>query len=338
MSMPVTPDQALLPWHQPLWLRWKQQLERDRLPHALLLTGSGGLGKHLLAEAMVGAWLCSQPLNGQACGHCQSCHLLTGGAHPDFCYPETQGKSEQLRVNEIRELVAFCSKTAQLGERRLALIEPAGRMNRNAQNALLKTLEEPGDNTLLLLVAERPQLLLPTIKSRCQHHHVAPPSTAAGLAYLQQQGLDAATAEAALAASAGAPLLAGTIVDSAWFKERADWARQLLGLAQGIESLTLVAKQLGRYPQAELLEALCNWCHQSLRAGFLRQPVVDPALRAFVELLRRIGARAMSRWYDQLQQALSRQLRSANLNKELQLDQLLWQLTPSGIAAAGSMP
>lgn len=333
MSLPVTPDQSLLPWHQPLWQRWCQQFDSGRLPHAILLTGAGGLGKHLLAEAMVGAWLCTQPVNGQACGHCQSCHLLTGGAHPDFCYPETQGKSEQLRVNEIRELVAFCAKTAQLGGRRLALLEPAGRMNRNAQNALLKTLEEPGDNTLLLLVAERPQLLLPTIKSRCQHHHVARPSTTAGLAYLEQQGLDTATAEAALAAAAGSPLLASTIVDSDWFKERADWSRQLLSLGQGMGSLSAVAKQLGRYPQAELLEALCNWCHQSLRAGFLRQPLTDPALGVFVELLRTIGARAMSRWYDQLQQALSRQLRSANLNKELQLDQLLWQLTPSGSAA-----
>lgn len=333
MSEPIQPGNGPLAWQQQRWQQLLEQGRQQRLPHALLLAGPEGCGKRQFAAAFAGYWLCAQPTEQGACGKCQSCHLLTIGSHPDFCFPQTSGKSETLRVDEIRELVEFCSKTAQLDGHRLVLLQPACSMNRNAQNALLKTLEEPGEGTLLLLVADHPQLLLPTIKSRCQQLFFAPPDHAQALDWLAQEGLDAATAEAALAAAAGAPLKAVQVARSDWFQARGDWVQQLLALADGRGSLAAIAQQLGRYSQDELLDALCHWSHQSLRAGLLRQPLTDPAMQGFVALARRIGARALLLWHERLQVASSRLARSANLNKELQLDELLWQLTPEGVAS-----
>lgn len=332
MSEPLQPQKPLH-WQQARWQQLIEQGLKQRLPHALLLAGPSGCGKHAFAAAFAAFWLCADPSEQGACGKCQSCHLLTIGSHPDFCFPQTSGKSEQLRVDEIRSVVNFCTKTAQLGQHRLVLLQPASNMNRSAQNALLKTLEEPGAGTLLLLVADQPQLLLPTVKSRCQQQLFAPPARAEAQAWLAQQGLDAACAEAALAAAAGAPLRAQQVAQSDWFKTRGEWVQQLLALADGRASLASVAQQLGRYPQAELLQALAHWSHQSLRAGLLHQPLTDPALLGFLALAKRVGARALLCWHESLDLAAGRLARSANLNKELQLDELLWQLTPAGVAS-----
>lgn len=333
MSEPLQAPEPILSWQQSRWQQLVEQGLKQRLPHALLLAGPAGCGKRRFAAAFAAFWLCAQPTAAGACGKCHSCHLLTIGSHPDFCFPQTSGKSEQLRVDEVRDVVAFCSKTAQLGAHRLVLLQPACHLNRSAQNALLKTLEEPGEGTLLLLVADQPQLLLPTIKSRCQQLLFAPPDRDTALTWLTQAQLNMADAEAALAAAAGAPLRALQVASSDWFKQRADWVQQLLALADGRTSLTSVSQQLGRFPQDELLQALSHWSHQSLRAGLLHQPLTDPALLAFLGLAKRVGARALLLWQASLQQAAGRLARSANLNKELQLDELLWQLTPAGVAS-----
>ncbi len=332
MTQPIDTASQPMQWHDESWQRLLQQTAQQRLPHALLLAGPAGCGKRQFAAAAAALWLCNAPQPQGACGKCQSCHLMQVGSHPDVLFPETSGKSEQLRVNEIRDVVDFCAKTGQMGQRRLVLLQPACHMNRSAQNALLKTLEEPGDGTLLLLVADSPQLLLPTIKSRCQQWYFAPPSMADALAWLQQQGQQSGAAEAALAATAGAPLQAAAVLESDWFQQRQEWMTLLLQLTGGTASLSAASRQLAKYPQHEFLQALCHWAHYALRSGFLHQKPDDAALQQMIELIRRIGARALSRWHDSLQEAVGRLERSANLNKTLQLDQLLWMLTPSGVA------
>lgn len=333
MPEPLNYQGANYPWQRKPWQRLRELLEQGRLPHALLFAGPAGTGKGPLAAALVASWLCESPSDGRACGSCQSCHLLAAGSHPDFCFPQTSGKSQQLKVDEIRELVAFCSKTAQLGGRRAALLNPAASMNISAQNALLKTLEEPGEDTLLLLVADQPQLLLPTIKSRCQQHWFAAPDRARALTWLVEQGLDANSAEAALAA-AGTPLAALRLGQSDWFCERVELVEQLLALAQGRTSLVVVQRRLAVLPQDTLLTCLANWCQQSLRAGFCGLAPQDAALNAMLTLAKQLGSRRLSLWHDSLQAARAGLARSANFNKELLLDRLLWQLTPQGGASS----
>lgn len=329
MSESINTSRRCFDWQNAQWDKLQWQVANERLPHAALLAGPGGTGKHQFAEAFVAGWLCQSSNQGHACGQCQSCRLLSAGTHPDLCFPRPSGKSLQLKVDDIRSLVTFCSKTAQLGERRLVWLTPASSMNLSAQNALLKTLEEPGRNTLLLLVADRPQLLLPTVRSRCQQLWFPEVALAQAMQWLLEQGVESAAAEAALAATR-TPLKALELSRAAWFDRRHDVARALLSLAQGNIAITAVEKQLSAMPQQTLIEVLSHWCHQTLRSGFLNQQPTDEALNTMLNLARYIGSRSLLRWYDGLQLAQQRLMRSANLNKELQLDSLLWLLTPSG--------
>ncbi|GEN27500.1 DNA polymerase III subunit delta' [Halovibrio variabilis] len=137
------------------------------MPHALLIHGAHGVGKQQLAEALINRTLCANPAD-QACGHCHSCAMLASGYHPDLLRVSPEEGKRQIRIDPIREVNRFVSQTAQQGGYRVIVISPAEAMNTAAANALLKSLEEPGDKTLFILLSDVPSRMLPTIRSRCQ--------------------------------------------------------------------------------------------------------------------------------------------------------------------------
>lgn len=154
-----------------------------RLPHALLFAGPEGVGKGTTAEALSALFLCDSPGPDDACGTCTGCTLLAAGTHPDFHRVYRQlarvAKSEavarDISVDVIRTyLMVPASRSTQLGGGKVFLVEEADAMNIAAQNALLKTLEEPQGRTLIVLLASQPGALLPTIRSRCQPVYFAP--------------------------------------------------------------------------------------------------------------------------------------------------------------------
>ena len=155
----------IYPWQQPLW---QQLAGRSQHAHAYLLHGPSGIGKRALAERLMAYLLCQSPSGLDACGNCKSCHLLAAGTHPDNFVLEPEEADKPIKVDQVRELVDFVVQTAQLGGRKVVLLEPAEAMNLNAANALLKSLEEPPANTLFFLMAHSPGRLLPTIRSRCR--------------------------------------------------------------------------------------------------------------------------------------------------------------------------
>ena len=163
-----------LPWQRAQWQRLAQQIEGERLPHALLLAGPQGVGKRTFARALTALLLCRSPQYGAACGACKSCLLLAAQAHPDghWLAPEEAGNTLKgtrvIKIDQVRDLVERMVQTAQQGGRKVAVIAPAEAMNRNAANALLKTLEEPAGTALLILISDMPGRLLPTVRSRCQ--------------------------------------------------------------------------------------------------------------------------------------------------------------------------
>ncbi|WP_447926160.1 DNA polymerase III subunit delta' [Vreelandella sp. EE27] len=158
----------LLPWHGEVWQQFTRLAEEGRMPHALLLSGAHGVGKQQLAEALVARTLCAHPENGQACGHCHSCSMLASGYHPDLMRIALDEGKRQIRIDPIREVNRFVHQTAQQGGYRVIVISPAEAMNSAAANALLKSLEEPGERTLFILLSDVPSRMLPTIRSRCQ--------------------------------------------------------------------------------------------------------------------------------------------------------------------------
>ena len=156
-------------WLESIWQTLLRMHQQQKLPHALLLQGPLGIGKDDLANQLSQAMLCQQTdSTGLACGKCQSCRLFNSGNHPDFLQisPEEAGKA--IKVDQIRQMVSALAMTSHAGGYKVVVISPADNMNINAANSLLKTLEEPTDNTLILLVSAAPARLPATVRSRCQ--------------------------------------------------------------------------------------------------------------------------------------------------------------------------
>jgi DNA polymerase-3 subunit delta' len=185
----------------------------DRLPHGLIFAGPAGVGKATTARALAATFLCDQPKGDLPCGGCESCRVLEAGNHPDYHvvtkelirYHDKTGKSKgvELSINVIRpEVVEPAGRKAVLGRGKVFVIEQAELMNPPAQNALLKTLEEPAGRTLLVLLTDQPGALLPTIRSRCQVIRFAGLPEPAVRKELEKRGVDGAqAAEAARLAS-----------------------------------------------------------------------------------------------------------------------------------------
>ena len=174
-----------LPWLEPLQARLRAAKADKRLPHAMVLQGTAGIGGDWLAQWLARLVLCDE--NNAPCGHCQNCTRLQRGQHPDCMTISPSEESKEIRIDQIRELIEDLSLTSHGSGAKIAIITPADRLNRNAANALLKTLEEPAANTLIILVAAQPGRLPPTIRSRCQRMVLSVPSESQCLAWLQDQ-------------------------------------------------------------------------------------------------------------------------------------------------------
>jgi len=163
----------------------RRALRSGRMPHAYLFSGPAGVGKETAARALAARLLCGDeklPPEADACGRCPSCHLMATDNHPDFhliyrglhrLHPDPAVRARRglfLGVDLVRHFVIEPAGTRPThGRRRVFLFREAERMNEEAQNALLKTLEEPPGAACLILVTSSAERLLPTIRSRCQH-------------------------------------------------------------------------------------------------------------------------------------------------------------------------
>lgn len=202
-----------LPWQTEQWRGVLTRLRQHNLPHALLVAGPAGVGKFDFARRLAQTILCTQPSEAGPCGACPGCGLYAAGTHPDVhvVTPAEEGKA--IVVDQIRDVLDYVALKPHYAPFKVTLVCPAERMNSNAANSLLKTLEEPPAQSLVVLVSHRPDGLLPTIRSRCQVITMPRPAQGPALAWLKERGAGAA-AEALLALAQGAPLaslaLAGT--------------------------------------------------------------------------------------------------------------------------------
>lgn len=229
-----------LPWHDALWRRLGERLAAGRFPHALLFTGPEGVGKRELAAALAEALLCqAPPAPGQACGACRACHLIGLGAHPDLLRVAPEEGSRQIRIDQIRGLNEFLSLKSQYGGYRVGLIVPADQMNVAAANSLLKTLEEPAPNAVLLLTADRPARLPATIRSRCQQLSVAPPAAEQASEWLRRRQRE--EAQALLGLAGGAPLRALALEEEGTAEHFAGLLGSLEAIKQGRRDPVAVA-------------------------------------------------------------------------------------------------
>lgn len=297
-TAPEMPTAApLAPWLQ-------QQLHSllTQRGHALLLSGPSGLGQYELALALARTWLCEQPTEQGACGHCGSCHAIDVRTHADLCVlmPETlslelgwpldesaqkeiddkkRKASKLIRVEAAREAVSFTQFTRSRGSTKVVLVYPAERMNIEAANTLLKTLEEPVGEVRFVLATEAAHQLLPTIRSRCQGHAMLWPAHDDALNWLQAQasalgkpGTGAATREQAevwLQAAGGRPT------------DALDWARSGLNAQVWTQLPQALARgdwsPLADWPAARQLAVLQKLCHDLMATAAGAVPRFFPA-------------------------------------------------------------
>jgi DNA polymerase-3 subunit delta' len=201
--------EGVLPWHEAQWRQVRAWRDSGRMPHAVLLTGQRGLGKQAFARRLAQMLLCHRPPEPDTpCGTCPSCRTLGAGAHPDYreVLPEEPGKP--IRVDAIRNIAGALSLRSGLGGRKVVLIAPAEAMNRNAANAILKTLEEPLGDIVLLLVAHHPGQLPATVRSRCQRLPFRAPAREVASSWLASRLGAVDDAERLTQLAGGAPLAA----------------------------------------------------------------------------------------------------------------------------------
>jgi DNA polymerase III subunit delta' len=205
---------TIYPWQKSQWLRLLEMQQQNRLPHALLLCGPEGIGLNQFAQTFAMQMLCLDNNSGSACGTCQSCQLFNAGTHPDLTMIEPEEEGKQIKIDQIRELLNYVTLKSFSGNLKIAIIEPADAMNRATANALLKTLEEPPSQSMLLLLSHRPSNLPITIRSRCQRIDFKPTYDQTAIEWLQKQTGDSdLSPELLLRLSAGGPLKALGLIE-----------------------------------------------------------------------------------------------------------------------------
>ena len=327
----------VLPWLKGRWTDLLELKSQDRLPHALLINGPEGIGKACFALALANFMLCRDPQGTSACGQCRSCELTGSGGHPDLYQlcPDEPGKP--IKIDQIRELTKFIYSTAQQGGYRVVIIDPADSMNINAANALLKMLEEPGENTLLMLLTHRLGQMLPTIKSRCQRVDLPPAEVEMATKWVATQ-LEVESDEAAqlLVIAHNSPLQALAYKQDDLLGLRAKVLKGLADILKNRSSSIEVAQQLFK----EDLELILGWMYSwMVDIARLSENEADPeilrhsdARNMLLALARKVSSRKLYEYADLVQEERKGLMFRRNPNKQLLMEKLLseWYSLPRG--------
>ncbi len=313
-------------WQNSQWQRLCQQVADQKLPHALLLAGPKGIGKTHFARALGHYLLCLSPVNRVPCGRCKGCELNLATTHPDFAVLQPESGSRVIKIDQVRGLTEFIAKTSQQGGRKVVLIEPAENLNINAANALLKSLEEPSGNSLLILVSHAPSQVMATIRSRCQLLEFALPERGQSLAWLTPLAVGQ-DPDYLLECASGAPLKALELLNGDLLEQRQSLASGLLAVAYGKQSPLELANDVQRGEPLLVLEALMQWLQQAMRqqlAGLEVQAGQDEHPEKQVQYLLAGTPSAIAyRFWDKLVAVKRQLLSNANPNKQLLLEELM---------------
>jgi DNA polymerase-3 subunit delta' len=184
----------------------KRAIEKDTIPHSYLFSGNEGIGKKVVALQFAKAVNCREerPEKDDACDRCSSCRKVDRHLHPDVLLVEPEGQT--LKVDQVRQMQRDLAYRPYEGKRRVCILTAADRMAPNMSNILLKTLEEPPLHTVIILLANNPTLLLPTILSRCQLIRFTPlPISTVSRWLVEEKGFDQKEAHLLASLSEGSP-------------------------------------------------------------------------------------------------------------------------------------
>lgn len=265
----------ILGQEQPL-LVLRRAVAAEKVAQAYLFAGPEGVGKATCAEALAAALNC-ETAPGLGCDTCTSCEKIAGGHHPDLI--RLQPDKTMIKIDQVRQLEQRLSFPPHEGRHRLVLIDGADRLNLNAANALLKSVEEPRPRTLFVLVASAAHLVAPTLVSRCQRVRFSPLEIAVveQVVELHDHGASHEEVRAAVGLSEGSAKRALRLLEGEQIAFIRKTVEALLGAARGQEAVTIfeTAADAGRdrVLLGESFDVVRVWlrdlllCHEGLEEG-----------------------------------------------------------------------
>ena len=308
-----------LPWQDTQWQRLVQMHNDTCLPHALLFSGPLGVGKNRFALAFAYFLMCESPIREMPCGDCRQCRFNKAGTHPDLKLIKPEQKGKQIKVDQIREVVEFISKTSQQGGYKVTILSPAESMNINSANALLKSLEEPSPNTLLILLTQASSQLLATVRSRCQNIKFPVPTSEQALQWLEPLVSSQEQANAFLSEASGQPLTALELLETDGISRSQQMKKDFLSMLSGRQLALSVAQKWLSYDLSETL----IWLYRRY-ADLINNRCADVQIsKEWQALALTVDVQTLFHLSDKIIELKGKLDRGANPNQQLALEELL---------------
>lgn len=324
----------ILPWQQNEWEQLVRLAKAARIPHALLFVGLSGMGKLHMAEQFARLLLCQQKTPfAEDCGTCHSCCLFVGKVHPNVMWITPEKEGHAIKVDQIRMLTDFINQSALQGEYRVIIIHPANNMNLNAANALLKTLEEPSANTILILIGDQTARLPATILSRCQRIIFKKPDASVALTWLQQELNDHTEKPALLLKIAsGAPLAAKQLAEEEVLPTRLTLLQALCDLIHKQADPIKIAAKFQEIEILPFIDIALSFIMDVLQLQVGSEEITNQDYKTqLIEVKQTTRMEANVKWMEYLQQIRSKICLGLNVNKQLMMESVLihWAVSPN---------
>ncbi|KAB0666689.1 DNA polymerase III subunit delta' [Oryzomonas japonica] len=262
---------------------FRRALRSGKTSHSYLFEGPAGCGRKTTARALVQAIFCTER-EDDACGVCASCRKVAADSHADIHYIEPDGQF--IKIEQVRELQRDLSMRPYEAPRKACIIESAERFNPSAGNSLLKTLEEPPGNAIIILLTENAGMLLPTIRSRCQLIRFSALSTENVRLLLEQHGMAPETAEL-LAPMSGGSIQRAQELDNDTLSNRKDTLLARLSALDRNRIATIfdASEELGtsRDETLETLDMLISFMQDTAHLAAGSSAIVNAAVRPALE-------------------------------------------------------
>lgn len=316
------------PWLKLPFEQLADMIVNHRAHHALLINYIQGSGEDELINLLVNRLICQSSQQLQPCGQCHSCQLLLSQHHPDYYLITNEQGKQSISIDQIRSISTKVYEKSQQGGNKVIWIKHAALMTEAAANALLKTLEEPPENTYFILSDEHNSQLLPTIHSRCFSYFLAVPELEESINWLKKQHSHSYSDNelaTALLLSENAPLNAAILLQPEKWQQRKLFCEKLLELLPE-NNFWQLAKTFNNEDFLERITWFCALLGDALKA---KQKVGRYIVnRDQVPLVRLIAAKShdeITSLYQLWLQARKVLLSVAGLNKELMVYNVLAQ-------------
>jgi DNA polymerase III subunit delta' len=322
----MTSISSVFPWQPKNWDFLYSYIKQKRIPQALLIAGTGGLGKHRLAKQFAHSLLCSNPQDGgSCCGHCNSCLLVKADTHPDLIQIQPDIEKKSISINQIRNVVTGTYLKPQFETHRVIIISPAHVMTIQAANAFLKCLEEPGERTVFILISDKPNKLPATIVSRCQKLSITFPDKQILHEWLKWQGIDH-NQETLLNLVRGSILKTQQLADRDLLKQRTDCFNDWLTIANHTGHPAIISEKWQKLPETELINWLISWVTDLIKCacGINRELLSNQDLaKPLQNVSQQLELKGLFRLYDRL--LSSRQQLGTQINFQMMTEEILVQ-------------